>query len=212
MINYSFGKSKWGAAKWRDAQCDIWEGPKWETCMSLRHITLLAHWCMITNQWSSLEIRVSRFFIGISLCRNDWLNHWPEGLTQSSPPSPSKSWADIMWPSNYMIGSSSMDSPHPETIWASTMSHLASINSGVAQWAHHEQQRHSCYSGNSWGLEAPSWEPEAKTNQILYCVIAVCPHSVDVRILWDEELQNTGHLFMILDSSWEMKRHHVWAL
>lgn len=45
--------------------------------MSLEHITLLTHQCMINSQGSLPKLQVSRVFTGFSLDRNRCLNHCP---------------------------------------------------------------------------------------------------------------------------------------
>lgn len=56
---YKGYKSK--PVKRKDPRGDIWEGPKHAPSMSSRRITLLAHWCMATNQGSSIKLQCQVF-------------------------------------------------------------------------------------------------------------------------------------------------------
>ena len=108
--------------------------------------------------WSS----ASRVFIGISLCRHDWLNHWLWLKSLSS------------LNSVYVVD---LSGDQPKCWIISSLG----INSSVIPEAH-KSQRYSHYLENSKDLEFPFQETGINANQILYYTTA----TFDViLILWN---------------------------
>ena len=65
-------------------QDEIWEVPKHKASVLSVSITLLAHWFRTTRDTHSAS--VSRVFIGILLCRYEWVNHCPHRPVSSPHP------------------------------------------------------------------------------------------------------------------------------
>ena len=87
---------KWykvGIAKWREHK--IWEDPKYSDSMSSGCITFPVHWCVLPSRILTWAL-ASRVFIGVLLCRYDWLNHCSCDYIQSLVlPFLSGGWAEI---------------------------------------------------------------------------------------------------------------------
>lgn len=113
---------------------------------------------VVPSTGESLEIQMAKFFIGISLCKHDWLNHWPHDQTQFSFSSLPKGWDNIMSPSNNMVRLSRMANHLLKLSRGLPWVNSISINSPWAQGALTVTNKDSYYSRNSKGLGAPSQE------------------------------------------------------
>lgn len=69
----------------------------------------------------------------------DWvIGHVTELNLQPLSPPQRSGWYHLFQASNNMVGLSSKDSPHPETIKALIMNHLINVNTGLVLGTHHE--------------------------------------------------------------------------
>ena len=126
------------------------------------HVILWALWC-VHQPGSSPEIWVPQIFIGVSLLRHDWLNHWSHDWIQSPAPFLPGDQVDNTWIKALTLKSHASSLHHDPTLheWSPYQ------NLRCCPGAHQLEKRHFYHLENSKSFEFLSQKPRTKTKFLI---------------------------------------------